>query len=148
MENEFTVLVRDVLSMNDNASNNENSVTSYKITYSQMRKIKYFKNQHELFKTTEFYIDCSNCMFKEIINFCKNLDNIDIKVNINKEAEETKFVISDEALNFFKNWNVQSMVDLCKVLIFIEYPYLMEVACKKIADLLLETNGNVNFNMF
>ncbi|OQS54983.1 hypothetical protein EHP00_1348 [Ecytonucleospora hepatopenaei] len=143
MDDICKVYVRDLFDVNT-----DQNTHTYIFTTDQIKKIKYFKNQMDLFKTQTFDIDCSNELFKEIHFFCTNNDFIDIRVDIQRDAEDTKVEITEKALLFFDKWTPQSMVDICKLLIYIEYPYLLEVACKKLSDLLLETNGTEEIKMY
>ena len=113
-----------------------------KLNNQQLSKIKYLKHQQELFKIDNCRLDVDYNLFVKIYNFIIKHDNVELTVNITEEYSMADKVIKPEAIAYFDEWTLEDIVELINLCVYIEYPFLMEVATKKVALLMLGSMCN------
>lgn len=102
----------------------------------QCTKIKLFKNLLEISHEKTITINLTSKIFKKIYEFLITYDKVNLKVDLNDEYNPLELYFSKDDLAYLEKFSIDNIIELINACNYLEYSYLLELSCKKLAILL------------
>ena len=102
----------------------------------QCTKIKLFKNLLEISHEKTITINLTSKIFKKIYEFLITYDKVNLKVDLNDEYNPLELYFSKDDLAYLEKFYIDNIIELINACNYLEYSYLLELSCKKLAILL------------
>lgn len=113
-----------------------NDAKKFYLNKTQCIKIKLFKNLLEIFYEKIIIINLTSNIFKKIYEFLIMYDKVDLKVDLNNEYNPLELYFSKDDLSYLDKFSIDDIIELINACNYLEYSYLLELSCKKLAILL------------
>ena len=81
-------------------------------------------------------INLTSKIFKKIYEFLITYDKVNLKVDLNDEYNPLELYFSKDDLAYLEKFSIDNIIELINACNYLEYSYLLELSCKKLAILL------------
>ena len=113
-----------------------NDTKKFYLNKTQCTKIKLFKNLLEISHEKTITINLTSKIFKKIYEFLITYDKVNLKVDLNDEYNPLELYFSKDDLAYLEKFSIDNIIELINACNYLEYSYLLELSCKKLAIVL------------